>query len=262
MSNKTSWAIVTGASSGLGIEFARQLAQRGINLVLTARSEPAMQQLADTLRQSSGVQVIVEPLDLGVAGSAQELQKRLDARGVQPEILINNAGFGLYEPFLKHDEARLRSMLQLDIVSLVELSQTFGRRMAQNGQGHILFVGSMAAYQPVPLLSAYAAAKAFVLSFGQALHVELAPKVKVTVLSPGLMDTGFNEASGYQPPKAFDVMKLSPAAAAKIGLDAMFAGKPGVIAGKLNKIMGASSRLLTRHFAAKVTMPRDAEARG
>jgi len=92
---------------------------------------------------------------------------------------------------------------------------------------------------------------AYVLSFGEALHVELRPRVSVTVLSPGLMDTGFNEASGYVIPSSLKPMELLPAAVAKIGLDAMFAGKSGVIAGRLNKIMAFSSRLLTRHFSAR-----------
>ena len=253
------WALVTGASSGLGVELARGLAERGSHLVLTARSEPPMQELARELRQKHGVEVVVEPVDLGVAGSAKDLERRLEGRGIAPDVLINNAGFGLYGPFLEHEPARLQTMLQLDIVSLTELCQFFGRRMAARGRGHILLVGSMAAYQPVPLLAAYAGAKAFVLSFGEALHVELAPAVGVTVLSPGLMDTGFNAVSGYETPKALEVMKLAPSEVARIGLEALFAGKSGVIAGRLNKIMGFSSRLLSRHQAAKVSMPKPAQ---
>lgn len=249
---------MTGASRGLGTEFAKQIANRRINLVLTARSEPELLQLAEKLRRESGIEVIAEPLDLSLPQSAVELQKRLDQRGVEPEILINNAGFGLYERFMDNDPERLRAMLQLDIVSLVELSQLFGRRMIANGHGRILLVGSMAAYQPVPLMAAYAGAKAFVLSFGEALHVELAPNVIVTVLSPGLMDTGFNEASGYETPKALEVMKLAPAEVARIGLEALFAGRSGVIAGRLNKLMAFSGRLMPRHFAAKAAMPREA----
>ncbi len=253
---RSEWALLTGASSGLGVELARGLAERRTHLVLTARSELPMQQLAQKLRQKHGIEVVVEPLDLGAAGSANVLERRLEQRGIEPDVLVNNAGFGLYGAFLAHEPERLRAMLQLDIVSLTELCQIFGRRMAARGRGHILLVGSMAAYQPVPLLAAYAGAKAFVLSFGEALHVELAPKVGVTVLSPGLMDTGFNAVSGYETPKALERMKLLPAEVARIGLDAMFAGKSGVIAGRLNKIMGFSSRLLSRHLAAKASMPK------
>ncbi len=255
MKSEPSWALVTGASSGLEVELARGLARRRVNLVLTARSEAEMQRLAAGVRQEHGVEVIVEPLDLAEPGSASVLQQRLDHRAIAPGILINNAGFGLYEPFLDHDPARLRAMLQLDIVSLVELSQAIGRRMAADRHGRIMLVGSMAAYQPVPRLAAYAAAKAFVLSFGEALHVELAPHVVVTVLSPGLMDTGFNDVSGYRNPPALERMKLAPAAVAEIGLEALFAGRSGTIAGRLNKIMAFSGRIMSRHLAARISMP-------
>ncbi len=262
MGDGQSWAVVTGASSGLGVEFATELAKRRTNVVLTARSEQRLHELAGVLGQNPGVRVVVEPLDLSLPDSATALQQKLAQRGIEPEILINNAGFGLSEPFLDHDPARLRALLQLDTVSLVELSQLFGRQMMLRGRGRILLVGSMAAYQPVPRMAAYAAAKAFVLSFGEALHVELAPTVNVTVLSPGLMDTGFNDASGYQTPSALEGMKLLPADVARIGLDALFRGKSGVIAGRLNKVMALSSRLTPRHFSAKASMPRPVKARG
>lgn len=249
------WAVVTGASSGLGVALAEELAARGYDLVLTARSEPPMRALADRLAAAHGVRTHVEPLDLVQPGAARVLCDRLDAAGIEPDALVNNAGFGLYGPFLDHDPDRLRTMLQLDIVALTELTQIVGRRMAARGRGRIMLVGSMAAYQPVGLLAAYAAAKAYVLSLGEALDAELAPAVTVTVLSPGLMDTGFNAMSGYQPPAAFERMKLTPAAVAAIGVDAMLAGR-SVIAGRLNKVMGFASRFAPRRLAARATMPR------
>ena len=251
------WALVTGASGGLGVELARQLAERGNNLVLAARSEAQMQQLAGELREHHGVDIIVEPIDLSVLGSASVLRDRLDSHGIDIDILVNNAGFGLKSAFVEQDPERLGAMLHLDIVTLTELSHIYGRRMAARAAGHILLVGSMAAFQPIPLMAAYAAAKAYVLSFGEALHVELAPYVVVTVLSPGLMATGFNEASGYETPASLKRMELLPTKVATIGLDALFAGKSGTIAGKLNKMMAFSSRLLPRHFAAKSSYGMD-----
>lgn len=245
------WALITGASSGLGVEFARALAARRINLVLAARREQPMQQLAVQLAQQFGVETLVEAIDLSLPDSAAALQRRLDTRGIEPDILVNNAGFGLNSTFVDHDPERLLAMLQLDVVTLTELTHLVGKRMAARGGGHILLVASLSAYQPTPILAAYGAAKAFVLSFGEALHVELAPKVGVTVLSPGLMQTEFNDVSGYKMPASLKATMLAPAQVAKIGLDALFAGKPSVIAGRLNGIMAFSSRFTSRAFQAK-----------
>ena len=248
------WALVTGASSGLGVELARALAARGNNLVLTARSEAPMQDLATQLKQRHDVEVVVEPADLGAPGSASRLQQRLDGRGIAPDVLINNAGFGLSGAFVEQELDRLRTMLQLDIVSLTELTHVFGRQMAARGSGRILMIASMASYSPCPGLSAYAAAKAYVLSLGEALNVELGPKVGVTVLSPGLMDTGFNGVSGFRPTAATRSTVLPPVEVARIGLDALYAGRPSVIAGRLNRLMALSNRFTSRNLQAKVAL--------
>ncbi len=251
MTDERRWALVTGASSGLGVEFARALAARGTNLVLAARREAPMRQLAADLAGRHGIEAVVEPIDLAAPGSAAELRGRLDGRGVTPDILVNNAAFGISSPFLDQDPGRLNAMLQLDIVALTELTQVFGQRMAERGRGHVLMVASLAAFQPCPNTAAYAAAKAYILSFGEALHVELAPKVGVTVLAPGLMETEFFGVSGYNPPAALRRTVLTPARVAAIGLDAMFAGRPSVVAGRLNGMMAFSNRLTSRHFQAK-----------
>ena len=248
------WALVTGASSGLGVAFARDLAARKVNLALTARREAPMQELAGELKQKHGIEVAIEPVDLGQPGSAATLQGRLDERGIVPDILVNNAGFGLSGAFVDHEPERLRMMLQLDIVSLTELTHLFGQRMAARGSGRILLVASLASYQPSPRLASYAAGKAYVLSLGEALNVELAPKVGVTVLSPGLMDTGFNDVSGFRTPDSVKSTMLLPAEVAAIGLDAMFAGRPSVIAGRLNNVLAFSNRFTSRHLQAKLTL--------
>ncbi len=123
--------------------------------------------------------------------------------------------------------------------------------MATSGHGHILLVASLSAFQPNPLLAAYGAAKAYVLSLGEALHVELAPGVGVTVLSPGLMDTEFNNVSGYKAKPSMRSTMLPTARVAEIGLDALFAGKSSVIAGRINQAMAFSTRFLSRSFQAK-----------
>lgn len=246
------WALVTGASSGLGIELARGLAARRVNLILVARREAAMQELATALEQRWGVRTAVEVLDLSQPGSAAVLEQRLRRQGIEPEILINNAGSGIGGLFVEQDPERVRAMLQLDIVTLTELALLFGRRMAARGRGSILLVASTAAYQPTPMTAAYGAAKAYVLSLGEALHAELAPHVAVTVLSPGLMDTGFAKVSGYEPPASVRHTVLAPERVAQIGLEALFARRSSVIPGGLNKVLAFSSRLLPRSLQARL----------
>ena len=253
MPNANGWALVTGASSGLGIEFAKALASRKYNLVLVARREEPMQVLAEELRQQHAVEVVVEPSDLSAAGSPLDLQNRLDERSIEPSILINNAAFGLSGEFLTQNTEQLRKMLNLDILTLTELTQLFGNRMAARGRGQMLLVASLAAYQPDPLLAVYGAAKHFVLALGIALHIELAPRVTVTVVSPGLMDTEFNEVSGFRPKASLKPSIVSPAKVAEAGLKAMFAGKSSVIVGKLNRLTAFSNRFTSRHLQAKLT---------
>jgi short-subunit dehydrogenase len=253
MRDSAEWALVTGASGGLGAELADRLAARGHRLIITARNASALGAVADRIRRIHDVEVVVEALDLSLAGASALLRDRLDQRGIDPEIVVNNAAFGISGEFIDHDAERLREMLQLNIVGLTELSHIYGRRMAARGRGRILLVASMASYQPDPLLAAYGASKAYVLSLGEALNVELGPKVSVTVLSPGLMDTGFNAASGYVTPEAMRSMILPTARVAEIGLKAMFAGKPSVIAGRLNNLMAFSARFVSRSLSARAT---------
>ena len=249
--NSRDVALVTGASSGLGIAFAEQLARRGYDLVLTARGADAMEALAERIRDSHGVDVAVQPADLSKPEGARELTETLDARGLSPLVVVNNAGLGLNERFAEQDPDRLSSMLQLNILALTELTRFYGQRMMATDGGHILLVASLAAYMPAPLMAAYAASKAYVLSLGEALHVELAPKVGVTVLSPGYMETGFDAASGFQPTPATRRTALSPGKVAGIGLDALFKNRSSVVAGSANKIAAAVGKLLPRTFMAR-----------
>lgn len=248
------WALVTGASSGLGVELAKGLASRSIDLVLAARRTESMQLLAAELTQQHGVQVIVETIDLSVPDAAATLQTRLAAQGIEPDILINNAAFGLSGPFVDQDATRLRAMLQVDIVAMTELTHLFAKSMAVRGRGHVMLVASVAAFQPTPLLAAYGAAKAYVLSFGEALHAELAPQVNVTVLSPGLMETGFLEVADFGITPAMRPTILPVTDVAQMGLDAMFSRKSGIVAGRLNKLMTFGSRLMPRRVLAKMAL--------
>jgi short-subunit dehydrogenase len=210
-----------------------------------------MRELAVRLERDHGITVIVEVLDLGVPDSATMLLQSLDAQGIEVSVLVNNAASGFSGAFIDQELERLRAMLQLDIVALTELTHVLGCRMASRGKGRILLVSSLAAYQPTPLLAAYGAAKAYVLSLGEALNVELSPGVAVTVLSPGLMDTEFNDVSGYKMKPSMRRTVLPTAKVAAIGLDAMFAGRSSVVAGRLNSLMVFASRFLSRSFQAR-----------
>ena len=247
------WALVTGASGGLGKALASEIAARGYHVALAARDEAALRALASQLEERHGVKAQVFPIDLSAPGSAVLLQERLDHAGVEPDVLVNNAAFGIAAPFTSTDHARLVAMLQLNVTTLTELTLLLGQRMAARGCGRILLVGSLASFSPCPNLASYAAAKAYVLSLGEALNVELAPAVGVTVLSPGLMDTGFNAASGFETPAGLRHTILPVERVARIGLDALFAGKSSVVAGRINKVTAFSNRLLPRHLVARIS---------
>ncbi len=211
-----------------------------------------MERLADELRKRDKIEVLVEPVDLTVPGAVAALAERLNERELIPDILVNNAAFGLSGRFLDHDPERIREMLQLDILSLVELTYRFASKMMERNGGNILLVGSLAAFQPDPLLAAYGAAKSFVLSFGEALHVELAPKIGVTVISPGLMETEFFQVSGHQPKESLKRSMLPASEVAEASVEAMLAGKSSAVIGRLNKISAFASTLLPRRVSAKL----------
>ena len=199
------------------------------------------------------------PVDLSTAGTAALLVEQLDRDGIEPELLLNNAAFAMTGPLVEVDHARLLAMLQLDIVTLTELTFLFGQRMAARGSGRILLVASLASLSPCPNLAAYAAAKAYVLSLGEALHVEFAPAVGVTTLIPGFMETGFNAVSGYRTPAGLRRTILPVEKVARIGADALFAGRFSVVAGRINRLTAFSNRLLPRHVVARLTANTGAE---
>ena len=253
MADGQQWALVTGASGGLGGAFATALAAEGRNLILTARDTAKLEALGSRLSAEHGVKALVIGLDLSAQGSAKELMRRVAAEGVAVDILVNNAGFGVYGELVSQAPDRLREMLELNVVALTELTRRVAAEMAARRQGSILLVSSMTAHQPVPTYSAYAASKAYVLSFGEALHAEMAKHgVKVTVLSPGLMDTGFLAAAGQAPTPAMRRTMLAPDAVVAEGLKALVEGKPSVIAGAMNRILAFSNRFTPRKLQANV----------
>ncbi|MGR9139079.1 SDR family NAD(P)-dependent oxidoreductase (plasmid) [Rhizobium leguminosarum] len=249
-------ALITGASSGLGLEFAELLAAQKFNLVLVARRREPMEKLAAELRRKHDVDIVVEPIDLAAPGAAARLKSSLDEKSLQIDILVNNAGYGLHGDFLDTPIERTTDMIQLNITALTELSYAFGRDMAARGSGQILLVASLLALQPVPSFAAYAATKSYVLAFGEALYEELRRQgVVVTSLCPGHTETGFDTAAGASVSPILRLLTMKPRPVAESGLRALSQGKASVIAGFMNNVVAFSNRLTPRSMQ-RATMKR------
>lgn len=247
------WALVTGASSGLGADFARQLASRGANLILVARRKERMEELAKEILAQHTIQIEILAMDLGSSESAQDLFAAVKAKDLSVDILVNNAGFGVYGLFLEIPWEREKAMLELDILSLVHLSKLFARDMVSRGYGRILQVASIGAYQPCPTYASYGAAKAFVLSFGEALNYELkGTGVSCSVLSPGVTATEFLAVSGQEKTAYQKMAMMDSPTVVQIGLNALFKSVPSVVPGLLNKVSVFSLRLMSRSMATAV----------
>lgn len=218
-------ALITGASAGIGAEFARYHASKKGDLILVARREDALNQLRRELQNAYGVKVHVIAQDLGVEGGADALVQAVDKLGTQVDILINNAGFGGHGVHTERDLADEQGMIDLNVKALVTLTHAFGGKMAERGKGRILQVGSTAGMMPGPLQAVYFATKAFVVSYSQAIDHELRGRgVTCTVLAPGYVETEFADRADLA---GTDLAKSgkTPASVAKHGYDAMMDGK-------------------------------------
>ncbi len=231
-----SWVLITGASSGFGGEFARQYAEQGHSLVLVARRLDRLQRLAEELRQQFRIDVIVEQVDLSDIAAVTKLHERLRERCISIDILINNAGHGLQGPFLDVQLDAALAMVQLDIASLTAATHVFAQDMRKRGRGKILLVASLLAYQGVQSFAVYAAAKAYVLRLGEALHRELKRDgVTVTTLCPGMSDTGFATVAQQKITPGLKVLMMQPAPVVRAGIRALQAGRISVVPGWANK---------------------------
>ncbi|MGE0549701.1 MAG: SDR family NAD(P)-dependent oxidoreductase [Kofleriaceae bacterium] len=244
-------ALITGASSGIGAALARLLAADGVHLVLAARRRAALDEVAAECR-ARGVRVDVIVADLGNRDAATTLWTEASASGAI-DICVNNAGFGYFRPFSVADWARDSEMLQLNITSLVELSRRFVvSRAGATDRGYLLNVASLAAFQAVPNMAVYAATKAFVLHFTEALHHELrGTAVSATCVCPGGTVTEFHAQAGAgNYGKLADASMISAEHCAQLALRAMRRRKAIVVTGWLNKISAFGVRLVPRWFAS------------
>jgi short-subunit dehydrogenase len=233
-------ALVTGASSGIGIELARQLARDGHDLVLSARRIEPMQTLASEL-EGYGAGAVVIPADLSKPGAAAELADAIEARGLKIDVLINNAGLGALGRFDQLDPARISEMLQVNVVALTELTRLLLPGMVARRRGQVMLVASTAGFQPGPRMAVYFATKAYVLSLGEALTYELrGTGVTVTTLCPGATATEFFKVAGANEIALRPTMSASEVA--RIGYRALKAGRRVAITGLLNRILAVGGR--------------------
>jgi short-subunit dehydrogenase len=252
---KTSYALITGATSGIGYELAKLFARDGYNLVLISRSEERLQQVAGELRQQSAVDIIPLVKDLFNPNAAIELYEAVKQKGIDVEFLVNDAGQGEWGKFIDIELERSLDIIQLNIVSLVSLTKSFLTDMIANNRGKILQLGSEAGKMPIPLLSIYAATKAFVVSFGEALANELKDtNITVTVLLPGASDTDFFHKAHAENTVTYKEEKLATAEnVAKDGYDALMSGESSVISGAKAKLNVLKSKLMPDENTAKST---------
>jgi uncharacterized protein len=251
MNYKGQRALVTGASSGIGASFARELARRGADLVLVARSRDKLTTLAADLNRSFGVAADVAVVDLARHSAAEDLAAELSGRDLQIDILVNNAGFGLFAPLDQADGAVLSDMVQLNVATLVDLTRLYLPGMLDRDRGAIINVGSTAGFQPVPYMAAYGATKAFVLSFTEALWAETrGTGVRVTALCPGSTDTDFFDVAGED---AQVGRRISPEQVVHAALRALDRRRSTVVTGgAANWLLTNSPRLAPRQLVARM----------
>lgn len=240
-------ALITGASGGIGLELARIFAREGYGLALVARNRERLEQLAAELKPAA-VRVIAR--DLTLSGAPEEIQREVP----QVDVLVNNAGYGLFGRFTETPLAEELGMLQLNMTALVVLTKLYLPGMAAARSGKILNVASTAAFQPGPLMSVYYASKAFVLSFSEAIASELqGTGVTVTALCPGPTATGFQARSKLEKSRLLQRMKVMDArSVAEAGYRGLMAGKAVVIPGVLNKLLALSVRLGPRRLVTGI----------
>lgn len=262
MENRKKFALITGATSGIGLELAKLFARDQSNLILVARDEQKLNATAGMLK-SEGVEVVTISTDLFIAGNAQEVYQQVSALGLQVEVLVNDAGQGVYGKFTDNELERELDIIQLNISSLVTLTKLFLKDMVSRGSGKILNVASVAGKAPGPYQAVYHGTKAFVHSFNEAIRNELKDTgVSVTSLLPGATDTDFFNKADMLESKIVQQGELAdPAIVAKDGYEALLAGKDMVVSGFKNKVQVALGNLTPDSMQAaqmeKVQEPAD-----
>lgn len=248
------FTLITGASSGIGFEFAKIAAEKKEDLILVARSAQTLEKLASELRSQFNIEVHVLPADLADPSSPQKIFDEINKRGLVVDTLVNNAGFGDHGIFAKADWTRQQEMIQLNVLALTHLTHLFLPKMIANQRGKVLNVASTAAFQPGPLMAVYYATKAFVLSFSEALAEELKDTgVTVTALCPGPTTSGFQKTANMGDIPLFNAMSPpSSREVAEYGFRSLKSGKVVAVHGTLNKMLVQSLRIAPRNLIPKI----------
>jgi short-subunit dehydrogenase len=241
-------ALITGASAGIGAEFARVFAQHGHHVVLVARREQKLHELADQIAAAGQPRPHVLALDLFRNGASKQIAAELAVLGVEPQYVVNNAGFGLLGPAVELDHAEQLEMIDLNVRVLVELSLAFIDSLSRH-RGGILNVASVSSFLPGPGMAVYYASKAFVLSFSESLHQELADRgIRVTALCPGPVPTEFQVRAGMKNIPGAKLLCIPPEEIAAAGYAALMQGQRLLIPGLANKFVTFLPRILPRGF--------------
>ncbi len=247
-------ALVTGATSGIGYELAKLFARDGFDLVLVARNDRRLHEVADELRLSAGAAITVISEDLSQPGAAGHIHRQLTDAGVEVDVLVNDAGFSVYGPFWTTDAQREWQMIQTNIVALTQLTYLLLPGMVARRSGRILNLGSTASFAPGPFSAVYNASKAYVLSFSEALAEELrGTGVTVTTLCPGPTKTEFAERAHLTATNLFRGRLSSAADVARAGYRALMRGQTTVVVGLANQLLVLTIRLSPRTLVAKVS---------
>jgi len=244
------WALVTGASAGLGEDFSYLLAEMGCNLILAARRHDRLKKLAETLTESYGVETFVVPCDLSMPDAASGLYAQVQAKGLVVDILINNAGIGNFGNFVGRSWEDDQQLIGLNVMTLTHLTKLYLEEMVARNEGYVLLVSSLSSAAPCPTLASYAASKSYIRSLGEALNFELRKtKVKMCVTCPGYTQTEFFEANQMKRVTLlFRLTLMKSRAVARSSLNGMFRGRPFVVPGLLNKLVDILAGVLPRRI--------------
>lgn len=246
-------ALVTGASGGIGFELAKLFARDGYNLVLVARGEDKLNAVKSGLEEKFGISARVIAMDLSNPSAPDDISRQLQEGGVPVHTLVNNAGFTVFGPFAENEWRKEQELLQVNIVALTHLTKLFLPGMVERGEGRVLNVASTAAFMPGPLMAAYYASKAYVLSFSEAVAEELrGTGVTVTALCPGITATGFQKRGEMEGSRLIESGRMMDAkTVARAGYGAMMKGQPMVVPGASNRLLVEALRLAPRRVIAR-----------